>query len=129
VALGQGDQPFTQMGKVLLDREARDRPAFLPIPIPKMRTRPIATKELVLDMDGEIPHPTSDPEEVPIGDYGAVDLHHDRRRVAVFILEPPSQIEQDDGEILIDDHAGTQPVDTSGESSVGLAVARGCALR
>ena len=57
------------------------------------------------------PTQPSDPEEVPIRDYGPVDLHHDRRRVAVLVLEPPSEIEQDDGEILIDDHAGTQPVD------------------
>src|SRR5437667_12421522 len=99
------------MGEVLLHCKPTDSATLPTVAISELCFGPVASKELVLDMHGEIPHPTSDPEEVPIGDYGPVDLHHDRRRVAVFILEPPSQIEQDDGEILIDDHAGTQPVD------------------
>src|SRR5438128_11353310 len=99
------------MGEVLLHCKPTDSATLPTVAISELCFGPVASKELVLDMDGEIPHPTSDPEEVPIGDYGAVDQHHRRRRVAVFILEPPSQIEQDDGEILIDNHAGTQPVD------------------
>jgi hypothetical protein len=117
------------MGEVLFHCESTDRATLPTVPISKLCAGPIASEELVLDMDGKIPHPPGDPEEVPIGNYGPVDLHHDRWRVAVFIFEPPSEIEQDDGEILIDDHAGTQPVDQerailiTGQDALDLALA------
>ena len=83
------------MSEVLLDREAADRGPLSAIAIPKLRTWSIAAEEFVLDADREIAHPAGDPREVLVGGDGSIDQHHHRGRVAVFIPEAPTQIEQD----------------------------------
>jgi hypothetical protein len=109
--LGKRDEVLAQMSEMLLDREAADRGPLSAIAIPKLGARSVAAEEFVLDRELEITNPAGDPREVLVGGDRPIDQHHHRGRVAVFIPEAPTQIEQDDGEILIGDDAGTQPVD------------------
>jgi hypothetical protein len=65
-------------------------------------------------MDREIADPTSDTNEFLIGGHGSVDQHHRCRRAAVLLKEPSPQVQEHHGEILVDDHASTQPIDQEG---------------
>ena len=106
-ALGQGDQILTQPLDVLLYREAMN----FAVTIPEPGARPIAPKELGLDHQRRVAGPLADPNEILVRGDGAVDQHHRRGRVTVLLRELPSQIQQNDREVLINDHAGTEPVD------------------
>ncbi len=102
---------------MLLDCEPADRSPFPTLAILKVGARTPAAEELVFDQEGEIAGPSCDPEKVPVGHHGAVDQHHHRRAVAIILNQPASQIEQHDGEILVDDAPGAEPVD---EKRAGL---------
>src|SRR6266567_8299296 len=102
-ALGQGDQILTQPVDVLLDREATNLASFLAVTVPELGDRAVAPKELSLDHQRRIARPAGDPNEILVSGDGAVDQHHRRGRVTVLLDEPPSQIQQNDREVLIND--------------------------
>jgi hypothetical protein len=78
--------------------------------IPKLRARSVETEKFVLDMNREIAHPPFDPDEVLVCGHGSVDQHHRRRRFAILVDEPPPEIEQHNGEVLVDDTRSSEPI-------------------
>ena len=104
-ALSQGEQALTDVGQVLLQREASNGAAL------EIRPGCVGAKQLALDMDGEIADPAGHPDEVLVRAYRPVDQHDGRRPRAVLVPEPPSQIEEHDGKVLVDAVFSAHPVD------------------
>src|SRR5207248_1961710 len=99
------------MAQMLLDGEATDAAPLLSISIAKLSAGTITAKELVFDVDREIADPAGDPDEVMVGAHRPVDQHLRRRPSAVLVREPPPQIEQHYGEVLIKNALGSDPID------------------
>jgi hypothetical protein len=58
-----------------------------------------------------LPGPSADPNEILVRGDGAVDQHHRSRTSAIFVDEPLAEVKKHNGEVLINDQAGTEPVD------------------
>src|ERR1700676_3804181 len=102
------------MREMLFDLGAANGASLSPVTITEVRARPVATEELVLNVDREIACPPLSSNEVLIGGYRTVDQHLRRRRVAVLIDQPPPKIEQHDRKVLVDNPCSAEPVDQEG---------------